>query len=114
MGRIHHERLAGEIWSAGAGGADAGAGVHPRREIGAGAEQLSPPVEPPRSPYKSTVAAAGLVEARSENIAVGAALPGVVLEVYVPSSEVGRFVKQGTPLFRVDERHLRAQLKYQQ
>jgi multidrug efflux pump subunit AcrA (membrane-fusion protein) len=77
-------------------------------------EKLAPPVLPPRSPYPSTVAAAGLVEPRSENIAVGSALSGVVLEVYVPSSEVGRFVRKGTPLFRVDDRHLQAQLRYQE
>ena len=37
-----------------------------------------------------------------------------MLEVYVPSSDVGKFVKEGTPLFRVDDRHLNAQLKYQE
>jgi HlyD family secretion protein len=77
-------------------------------------EKLSPPEHPARSPYNGTVAAAGLVEAKSENIAIGAAISGVVLEVYVPSSDVGKFVKQGTPLFRVDDRHLNAQLKYQE
>lgn len=77
-------------------------------------EKLSPPEHPARSPYNGKVAAAGLVEAKSENIAIGAAIPGVVLEVYVPSSEVGKFVKKGTPLFRVDDRHLLAQLKLQE
>src|SRR6516164_368550 len=41
----------------------------------------------------------------------GAALPGLVLEVYVPSDRVGTHVKAGQPLFRVDDRHLQAQLK---
>lgn len=77
-------------------------------------EKLAPPAKPARSPYNGTVAAAGLVEACSENIALGAAVPGVVLEVYVPSSDVGRFVQKGTPLFRVDDRHLHAQLKAQE
>ncbi len=77
-------------------------------------ERLSPPAPPARSSFNGTVAAAGLVEARGENIAIGAAIPGVVLEVYVPSSDVGAFVKLGTPLFRVDDRHLRAQLKFQE
>src|SRR5262249_16419339 len=75
------------------------------------ADKLTPPASPARSPYKNTVAAAGLVEARTENIAIGAALPGVVLEVYIPSSEVGKQVKKGDPLFRVDDRHLHAQLR---
>jgi multidrug resistance efflux pump len=77
-------------------------------------EKLTPPTKPARSPYKNTVAAAGLVEARSENIAIGTALPGVVLEVYVTSADVGKYVSRGTPLFRVDDRHLQAQLKAQQ
>jgi multidrug resistance efflux pump len=77
-------------------------------------EKLTPPAAPPRSPYKSTVAAAGLVEARTENIAIGTALAGVVLDVYVPSWEVGKQVKKGDPLFRVDDRHLQAQLKFQE
>src|SRR5262245_4627061 len=78
------------------------------------AEKLTPPARPARSAYTNTVAAAGLVEARSENIAIGGALSGIVLDVYVPSAEVGKFVKKGTPLFRVDDRHLNAQLRMQE
>jgi multidrug resistance efflux pump len=73
-----------------------------------------PPAEPPRTPFGRTVAAAGLVEAQTENLALGAALPGVVLEVYVPVERVGQHVKAGDPLFRVDDRNLRAQLEYQE
>lgn len=69
-----------------------------------------PPEEPARSPYGRTLAGAGVVEAQTENIAVGSSLPGVVLEVFVPSSKVGTRAQAGTPLFRVDDRHLRAQL----
>lgn len=78
------------------------------------AEKLPPPAPPARSPYKNTVGAAGIVEARSENIAVGTAISGIVLEVFATSADVGTFVKKGTPLFRVDDRHLRAQLAMQQ
>jgi multidrug resistance efflux pump len=70
-----------------------------------------PPVEPARTQFARTVAGAGITEALTENIAVGAALPGVVLEVYVPVEKVGQRVKAGEPLFRVDDRQLRAQLK---
>jgi multidrug efflux pump subunit AcrA (membrane-fusion protein) len=73
-----------------------------------------PPVEPARSPFGKTVAGAGIVEAETENIAVGSPLPGVVMEVYVPVERVGQRVKQGEPLFRVDDRPLKAQLKYQE
>jgi multidrug resistance efflux pump len=70
-----------------------------------------PPDYPARSPYANSIAASGVVEARSENIAIGAALSGLVLEVYVPSNRAGTPVKAGQALFRVDDRHLRAQLR---
>jgi multidrug resistance efflux pump len=71
-----------------------------------------PPVEPPRSPFGKTVFGAGIVEAETENISIGTALPGVVLEVFVPVEKVGQRVHKGDPLFLVDNRQLKAQLKY--
>ena len=73
-----------------------------------------PPVEPPRTPFGKTVAGSGVVEAETENIAIGAPLPGVVLEVYVPVEKVGQIVTKGDPLFLVDNRALLAQLRVQQ
>lgn len=67
----------------------------------------TPPIEPARSPFAATLAAAGLVEAQTENIAVGSATPGVVVEVRV---KVGDDVQAGTPLFRLDDRELRGEL----
>lgn len=66
-----------------------------------------PPIEPSRSPYKATLAGAGLVEPRSENIAVGAHLPGVVTDVYV---KVGQRVSKGDPLFLIDTRQQQAEV----
>jgi multidrug resistance efflux pump len=74
------------------------------------APPIAPPESPPRMPFEHAVAAVGVVEAETENIAIGVALPGLVLEVYVPSSKVGQRVRSGTPLFRIDDRHLKAQL----
>jgi HlyD family secretion protein len=85
-----------------------------------------PPVEPARTPFSRTVAGAGIVEARSQNIAVGSALPGVVLKVWSPEelglppkstlmpweALIGQYVKQGDPLFRVDDRQLKATLAF--
>jgi HlyD family secretion protein len=73
-----------------------------------------PPAQPARSPFGQTIAGSGVVESRSENIAIGSALPGVVLQVYVPVEEVGKQVEAGDPLFRVDDRQLKAQLAFQQ
>lgn len=76
--------------------------------------KLTPPVPPARTPFGQTVAGAGIVEASSENIAIGSALPGVVAEVFVPVDKVGAQVKAGAPLFRVDDRQLKATLRYQE
>ena len=82
-----------------------------------------PPVEPSRTPFGKTVAGAGITEARTENISVGTAIPGIILDVYVadphsgkfvpcdPQEAIGKTVKKGDPLFLVDDRALRAQLK---
>lgn len=67
----------------------------------------APPVEPARSPFKGQLAGAGLVEPETENIAVGTHLPGVVERVLV---KVGDTVRSGDPLFRLDDRHLKAEL----
>lgn len=61
---------------------------------------------PAVSPYAQYVAGAGLIEASTENIAVGAVVPGVVTEVLVKVSD---HVKAGDPLFKIDDRELRAQ-----
>src|SRR5262249_23350846 len=76
--------------------------------------RLPPPREPARSAFTHSVAGAGIVEAQSENIAIGSALPGVVMEGFVPVEMVGQRVQAGAPLFRVDDRALKAQLKVQE
>lgn len=68
---------------------------------------VEPPVAPAKSPFGQTLAGAGVVEARTENIAVGAHVPGVVVE---KSVEVGQSVRAGDLLFRLDDRHVRADL----
>src|SRR5262245_57171329 len=80
-----------------------------------GAQQAKPreePLLPPaRTPFGQTIAGTGIVEARGENIAVGAHLPGVVAEVFAGKGEK---VSAGAPLFRLDDRHLQAELKLRQ
>jgi multidrug resistance efflux pump len=75
---------------------------------------LPPPRDPPRTSFERSVAGAGIVEAETENIAIGSALPGVVMEVYVPVEKVGQRVRAGDALFRVDDRAMKAQLKVQE
>src|SRR5215813_8069356 len=70
----------------------------------------APYESPARNPYDSAVAATGIVEAETENISIGSALTGLVLDVYVPSNKAGTLVTAGTPLFHIDDRHLKAQL----
>src|SRR5688572_20363000 len=67
-----------------------------------------PVTEPAQPQYASYVAGAGIVEASTENIAVGTFVPGVVSEMFV---KVGDQVKAGVPLFKVDDRDLQAELE---
>ena len=69
--------------------------------------QPPPPIAPARNPFADALAAAGVVEARTENIAVGSPTAGVVVEVFVTVDED---VKPGDPLFRLDDRPLRGDL----
>lgn len=69
--------------------------------------RLDAPASPPRSPYAHTLAAVGIVEPESEDIDIGTHVSGVVDEVLV---QVGQVVDKGTPLFRIDDRQLRADL----
>ena len=70
-------------------------------------EVTSPPSPPPVSSYAQTVAAVGLVETSTENIAVGTEIAGVVTKISV---DVGSRVKAGDPLFSIDSRATRAEL----
>ncbi len=67
-----------------------------------------PPEPPPSTTFDRPVAAAGLVEASSENVAVGTPVPGVVKAVH---ARPGDRVKAGDPLFSIDDRELRAELE---
>lgn len=63
--------------------------------------------EPSSSPFKEFIAGAGIIESKSQNIAIGTPLPRIVSRVAV---KVGDSVKTGTPLFYLDERDTRAEL----
>lgn len=69
--------------------------------------QTDPPAPPPVSGFQHTVAGVGLLEGNTENVAIGAHLPGVVAKVFVTA---GQRVKAGDPLFQIDDRHLAAEL----
>src|SRR5437016_5240255 len=62
---------------------------------------------PSQAEYRKFIAGAGIVEARLENIPVGSPVPGVVWELYV---KVKDRVKKGDPLFKIDDRDLKAEL----
>lgn len=68
---------------------------------------LPPANPPPSAPYESFVAGSGLVEASSQNIAIGTPVGGLVAHVGV---QVGDDVEKGQPLFTLDDRQPRAEL----
>jgi multidrug resistance efflux pump len=91
--------------------------IYVKREPPVSRPLREPPVQP--SGFDKPIFGAGLVEAQRENIPIGTVVPGVVMEVYVdgrpgytpPHKKVGDWVQKGEPLFRIDDRDLRAELK---
>jgi HlyD family secretion protein len=72
----------------------------------------APPVaQPSQAPFGSFVAGAGIIEASTENIAIGTPVSGVVADLFV---RVGQAVQVGAPLFKLDDRHLKAELAVRQ
>jgi HlyD family secretion protein len=65
-----------------------------------------PPVMPPEKPFAQSVAATGILEALSENVAIGVPVAGLVTGVFV---QVNDPVKAGQPLMQLDDRELRAE-----
>ena len=70
-----------------------------------------PPSPPPESTSANTVAAVGLVEPESENIAVSCPVSGLVTGVHVAA---GDRVHAGQKLFSLDDRDLQADLRVKQ
>src|SRR5437879_4325757 len=68
---------------------------------------LPPVVQSASAPFTSYIFGPGIVEASTENIAIGTPVSGIVTAVYV---KWGDRVKSGAPLFKVDTRDLEAQL----
>jgi len=64
-----------------------------------------PPIAPPAKPFREAVAATGILEAISDNVSIGLPAPGLISEVTV---KVNDPVKAGQPLFRIDDREMRA------
>ncbi len=69
--------------------------------------QTEPALEPPRSPFQRTLAGAGIVEARSQNVELSPVVPGVITELYV---QEGARVAPGALLFAIDDRKPQAEL----
>jgi multidrug resistance efflux pump len=66
-----------------------------------------PVADPSKPPFEAYIAGAGITESMDRNVAIGAPLARLVLEVNVG---VGDEVEAGAPLFRLDDRDLRADL----
>jgi multidrug resistance efflux pump len=66
-----------------------------------------PVSDPPRSPFANKISGSGIVEASTRNISIGSHVSGIVARVFVT---VGQRVKQGDPLFVLDNRKQQADL----
>jgi HlyD family secretion protein len=69
-----------------------------------------PIAQPSPAPFRAYIAGAGIIEASTQNIAIGSALSGIVSQIHV---KVGSQVKTGNPLFKIDDRNYKAQLAVQ-
>jgi HlyD family secretion protein len=70
--------------------------------------EIVPPTIPSISaPFSSYIAGAGMVEASTENIAIGTPVSGIVTMIYV---KWGEWLNRGDPLFKIDDRDLQGQL----
>jgi len=89
----------------------AAAGVILALVVAVQTQKKRPPAQPialpAMAPFSSYIGGAGIVEASSNNIGIGTSLPGLVKTVYV---KVGDRLKQGDPLFLIDDRDLNAEL----
>jgi len=66
-----------------------------------------PVAQPARAPFQTFVAGSGIIEASTENIAVGTPVSGIVTAIHVT---IGDRVRAGDPLFQIDDRDLQANL----
>lgn len=64
-------------------------------------------VQPAKAPFASFVAGAGMIEAGTENIAIGTPVSGIVTAIYVKLDD---HVNVSDPHFRIDDRDLQGQL----
>ncbi len=74
------------------------------------AQVPTPPIlfPPATSPFPSAIAAAGIIEASSQNISIGTPFNEVIKKVYVVEND---YVKVNDPLFELDLRALEAELE---
>lgn len=70
----------------------------------------TPPIlfPPAHSPYPHSIAAAGIIEASSQNISIGTPFNEIIQKIYVTE---GDYVQAGDKLFELDLRSLHAQLE---
>jgi multidrug efflux pump subunit AcrA (membrane-fusion protein) len=66
-----------------------------------------PPVQSAKVPFASYIAGAGIIEASTENIAIGTPVAGIVTAIYVKWNDG---VNAGDPLFKIDDRDMQGQL----
>jgi len=66
-----------------------------------------PVAQPAAAPFETYIGGAGIVEASSNNISLGASVAGVVSKVFV---QAGDKAEAGQPLFQIDERETLAEI----
>src|ERR1700704_7169418 len=66
-----------------------------------------PVIQSAKAPFTSYIFAPGIVEASTENIAIGTPVSGIVTAIYVKWNDG---VNAGDPLFKINDRDMQGQL----
>ncbi|MBC7771738.1 MAG: efflux RND transporter periplasmic adaptor subunit [Pyrinomonadaceae bacterium] len=81
--------------------------VHTVRSENQEKPAAAPAAPPARSTFQTSVAGSGIIEASTQNIAIGTHLPGIITKLNV---QAGDRVKAGDPLFSIDDRSVRSEM----
>lgn len=72
-------------------------------------EARKPTITPPTSTFQDKIAGLGIVESDTRMISIASHVKGVVSKIYVSE---GKYVKKGTPLFKIEDSEYKAKLKH--
>lgn len=71
-------------------------------------ENREPLIPPPSTNFSHKIAGLGIIESDTRIINIGSPIAGIISKIYVTE---GMYVKKGTPLFKIEDTEIKAQLE---